>query len=210
MSLVKHIELSELGTFYTDNSYLSIVKRNEPQKSDSFFKELLTKPFNIQIKVFKNSILDNIQDVLNNVIAKKLINNSFYRIWVRDMAKISKIYCNILNTDNICFSLETARSCKRFHIDNVPVRLLVTYYGIGTEWIPSNACDYSAYYDGKKNNKIIKDTSAIKFMKTWDVAVFKGNKFRGREEGILHRTPDAALHLPSLLMRLDNSSFLSS
>ena len=47
-------------------------------------------------------------------------------------------------------------------------------------------------------------------MKTWDVAVFKGNKFRGREEGILHRTPDAALHLPSLLMRLDNSSFLSS
>jgi len=90
------------------------------------------------------------------------------------------------------------------------VRLLVTYYGIGTEWIPSNACDYSAYYDGKKNNKIIKDTSAIKFMKTWDVAVFKGNKFRGREEGILHRTPDAALYLPSLLMRLNNSSFLSS
>ena len=79
----------------------------------------------------------------------------FKRIWVRDMAKISKIYCNILNTDNICFSLETARSCKRFHIDNVPVRLLVTYYGIGTEWIPSNACDYSAYYDGKKNYKII-------------------------------------------------------
>ena len=49
MSLVKHIELSELGKFYTDNSYLSIVKRNEPQESDSFFKKLLTKIFYPQI-----------------------------------------------------------------------------------------------------------------------------------------------------------------
>ena len=74
---------------------------------------------------------------------------------ISESPKISKIYCDILNTDTICFSLATSRSCKRFHIDNVPVRLLVTYYGIGTEWIPSNACDYTAYYDGKNNNSIL-------------------------------------------------------
>ena len=125
-------------------------------------------------------------------------------MWTADMAKICKIYCDILNTDAICFSLATSRSCKRFHIDNVPIRLLVTYYGIGTEWIPSNACDYSAYYSGKNNNKIIKDISAIKFMNTWDIAIFKGNKFTGHKKGILHRTPYAAHNYPSLLMRLDN------
>ena len=209
MSLVKVIDLKQLDHFFKDTSYLSIVKRNEPLKAKVFFKEILTKPFDIQIEVYRNSILENIRNALNTIISKELIDSSIYNVWLKDMAKISKIYCDILNTDIICFSLETSRSCKRFHIDNVPVRLLVTYYGKGTEWIPCNACDYSAYYSGKKNNEIIKDISAIKFMNTWDIAIFKGNKFPGNGKGILHRTPDAAYNLPSLLMRLDNSSFYS-
>ena len=208
MSLVKIVELNELNHFFNDNSYLSIVKRDEPEKAKSFFKEILIIPFNIEIQLFRDSILKDIRVALNKIISKKLINSSVYNVWTEDMAKISKIYCDILNTNTICFSLETSRSCKRFHIDNVPVRLLVTYYGTGTEWVPSNACDYSAYYDGKNNNEIIKDASAIKFMNTWDIGIFKGNKFTGIAKGILHRTPDNAINCPSLLMRLDDSSFL--
>ncbi len=210
MSLVKTVELNDLDSFFKDNSYLSIVKRNKPKKANIFFKELVSKPFSIQVQVYKNSILESIQDVLNKNISKILINSSFYNVWIQDMVKISKIYCNILNTDSICFSLDTTRSCKRFHIDNVPIRLLVTYHGIGTEWVPSDACDYSAYYEGKKNDKIIKNKKAIRFMKAWDIAIFKGNKLTGSEKGILHRTPDAAFYSPSLLMRLDDSSFFSS
>ena len=209
MSLVKTIELKELSYFFKDNSYLSIVKRDKPNKANSFFKELLTKPLSIHILVKKNSTFKDIKDALNNNISKRLINSSIYSLWISDMAKISKIYCDIINTDTIRFSLDTSRSCKRFHIDNVPVRLLVTYYGTGTEWVPSNACDYSAYYDGKNNNEIIKDASAIKFMNPWDIGIFKGNKFTGSAKGILHRTPDNAINCPSLLMRLDDPSFLS-
>ena len=209
MSLVKIIELKDLNYFFNDNSYLSIVNRDKPKKANSFFKEFLTKPLSIQIQVNKDSILEDIRDQINKNISKNLINKSFYKTWIQDMANISKVYCHILNTDTICLSLDTSRSCKRYHIDNVPVRLLVTYHGKGTEWIPSNASDYSAYYDGKKNDKIIKDSSAIQFMKTWDIAIFKGNKFTGNEKGILHRTPDAALNSPSLLMRLDDPSFFS-
>ena len=209
MSLVKTIELKELNHFFKDNSYLSIVKRDKPKKANFFFKELITKPLSVQILVKKNSTFEDIKDALNNIISKRLINSSIYSLWIADMAKISKIYCEIINTDTFCFSLATSRSCKRFHIDNVPVRLLVTYYGTGTEWVPSNACDYSAYYDGKNNNEIIKDASAIKFMNTWDIGIFKGNKFTGSAKGILHRTPDNAINCPSLLMRLDDPSFLS-
>ena len=209
MSLVKTIELKELNYFVKDNSYLSIVKRDTPKKANSFFKELLTKTLSLKILVKKNTTSEDIKGALNNIISKRLINSSIYNLWIADMAKISKIYCDIINTDTICFTLATSRSCKRFHIDNVPVRLLVTYYGTGTEWVPSNACDYSAYYDGKNNNEIIKDASAIKFMNTWDIGIFKGNKFTGSAKGILHRTPDNAINCPSLLMRLDDPSFLS-
>ena len=209
MSLVKIIELKDLNYFFNDNSYLSIVNRDKPKKANSFFKEFLTKPLSIQIQVNKNSILEDIRDEINKNISKNLINNSFYKTWIQDMANISKVYCQILNSDTICLSLDTSRSCKRYHIDNVPVRLLITYHGIGTEWLPSNACDYSAYYDGKNNNEIIKDASAIKFMNTWDIGIFKGNKLTGSAKGILHRTPDNAINCPSLLMRLDDPSFLS-
>ena len=209
MSLIKTIELKELNHFYKDNSYFSIVKRNRPKKANSFFKQLVTKPLSVQVLVRKHSTFENIKDVLSNIIPKKLINSAIYNLWIEDMAKISKIYSEIINTETICFSLATSRSCMRFHIDNVPVRLLITYYGTGTEWVPSNACDYSAYYDGKNNNEIIKDASAIKFMNTWDIGIFKGNKFKGNAKGVLHRTPDNAINFPSLLMRLDDPSFLS-
>ena len=210
MSLVKTIELKELNHFFKDKSHFSIVKRKKPKKADIFFKELVTKPLSVKILLKKHSTFKDIRDVLNKIISERLINSSIYSLWIADMANISKIYCDIINTETICFYLTTTRTCKRFHIDNVPVRLLITCYGTGTEWVPSNACDYSAYYDGKNNNEIIKDASAIKFMNTWDIAIFKGNKFNGREKGILHRTPYAALNSKSLLMRLDNSSFLSS
>ena len=133
MSLVKTIELKELKNFYKDNSYLSIVERNKPKKAHSFFKKLLSKPFNVQIQIHKEYTLKNIQLVLNKNISKKLINNCFYNIWIEDMANISQVYCYILNTDTICLSLDSSRSCRRYHIDNVPVRLLVTYHGTGTE-----------------------------------------------------------------------------
>ena len=41
------------------------------------------------------------------------------------------------------------------------------------------------------------------YLEPWDVLIFKGGS-----KGILHRTPDSALKYPSLLMRLDHSSFL--
>ena len=52
------------------------------------------------------------------------------------------------------------------------------------------------------NEFILKDPSARQFAGLWDVAVF-----RGGPAGVLHRTPDAALDGPSILMRLDREDF---
>ena len=58
--------------------------------------------------------------------------------------------------------------------------------------------------DGKSNENIIKNRSAIKYLNRWDVAIF-----RGGNNGILHRTPESALNdRSSILMRLDDSTFL--
>ena len=82
--------------------------------------------------------------------------------------------------------------------------MLVTYAGLGTEWLPDEAVDRQAYATGEPNEKIIKDPAARKYIGQWDVAIF-----RGGQSGLLHRTPDEALNGPSILMRLDNKTFYS-
>lgn len=118
------------------------------------------------------------------------------------MAQVSVSFCDILGSDAVGFCLSTERGCRRYHIDNVPMRLLVTYFGQGTEWLPDEAADRRAFAMGEPNAKIIKDASARQFMKSWDISVF-----RGGPKGLLHRTPDQALSGRSILMRLDHQDF---
>ena len=86
----------------------------------------------------------------------------------------------------------------RYHVDNVPYRLLVTYAGKGTKWLPEDASDRGAYARGEPNENIVKDHSAKQFIEQWGVAIF-----RGGASGLLHRTPDPALQANSILVRLD-------
>ena len=204
MSYVEKIDLNNLINFSKTNSYLSIVEREIPRLSNSFFENLITEPLNISGQIFKNKSLKSIKHILNKNIPDNYKKHSFYNHWVKDMSNISNIFCNIIDSDSISFSLGSSRGCRRYHIDNVPMRLLVTYYGDGTEWLPPNATNYDAYYNGKNNENIVKIDTEKKFIDTWDIAIF-----RGGEKGILHRTPDSALNSPTLQMRLDYSSFLN-
>ena len=118
------------------------------------------------------------------------------------MSNVCKLFCTFLNTNKLSFWLGN-RGCKRYHVDMVPFRLLVTYKGQGTELLPNYAADRDAFIEGKPNNKIIKNKSARKFINKWDIAIFRGGK-----NGILHRNDSALKCYSSILMRLDDSSFL--
>ena len=210
MSLVKNINIKNLINFNKDNSYLSIVERNQPDNAQIFFEELLQEPFNLHETIAKKTILKGIKALLKKNLSKKIQDNIFYNTWLKDMEKIINLFCITIKQDFLNFSLTTSRGCKRYHIDNVPVRLLVTYYGKGTEWVPSNACNYSAYYNGKQNEKIILNKNKKKFIEPWHIAIFKGQKSIRGEKGILHRTPDEAINSKSLLMRLDITEYANS
>lgn len=120
------------------------------------------------------------------------------------MINVSEMFCNFLKKDKISFWLGSERGCRRFHVDNVPFRLLVTYSGKGTEILPDKAADRNAFVNGKTNKEIVKDKSLIKYQNQWNISIFRGGK-----DGLLHRTPDSALNeCSSVMMKLDDSSFL--
>ena len=192
-----------LSEFKDRNEQLAIVKRKKPKESDNFFQKISQSSFSVSGHVSFNNSRDDIHNLLKNQFSYLILNDLFYTKWIDDMSEICKIFCQFQRDEKISFWAGSKRGCSRFHRDIVPYRLLVTYSGKGTEILPNHAANLKAYNDGKPNGEIIKDIFAIQHLRNWDIAIF-----RGCEEGILHKTPDSALSKSSILMRLDNFTFL--
>ena len=115
MSLFKKINYEDLKGFKEQNSYLSFVEREKPERFDLFFKELITEPLNVNQEVFKATILEDIKYKLDkSIISKKIKNNFLYNLWLKDMENICKIFCDILNEGVSAFLLKLQEVVKGF------------------------------------------------------------------------------------------------
>lgn len=202
MSFLKIDDIEKISEFSKQDYQLIEIERKNMNNSDSFFREIMYEPFRVIGKISKKNSSEDIKRILRDIIPLSSQTNFFYKTWVSDMSEICQIFCDTLNSKSISFCLGTERGCSRYHIDNVPMRLLVTYMGQGTEWLPNEIANRVAFEEGLPNEKIVKDSSKIKSIKTFNVAIF-----RGGAAGLLHRTPDSALKNPSILLRLDHESF---
>lgn len=198
----KSKELNSLRNFPKENYRLGIVERKAPKNSNIFFKKIYHSLNDISCNINKRSAKEDIKRVLGKKISKNIQKDVFYEIWIDDMAKIAKLFCDIQKSNSIGLWLGSKRGCKRYHVDIVPFRMLVTYDGQGTEWLPDEAANRDAFINGESNDKIVTDRSLLQFINKWDIAIF-----RGGSNGIIHRTPDSALESSSVLMRLDHPQF---
>lgn len=202
MDIFEAADLDGLVSFPDNKEPLGILEREAPEKAGQFFQKLMSTSFGVAGRVSKSNAEHDIKDILKDEIPTELQQDPFYKTWIADMAEVCTNFCDMQGDESIGFWLGSDRGCSRYHVDNVPLRMLVTYAGKGTEVLPDFAADRKAYENKAPNQDIIKDPSAIRFMNAWDVAVF-----RGGPKGLLHRTPDEALNGPSILMRLDHHSF---
>jgi len=91
--------------------------------------------------------------------------------------------------------------CPRFHVDYVPVRLITTYAGIGSQWLEEGAMDRAQL--GQANAEP-QDAASIRQLNSGDVALLKGEKWHGNEGfGLIHRSPQPAPGERRLLLTLD-------
>lgn len=202
MTILKLQNVDDLPNAFQKEHHMAILERETPNAANNFFKQLTQKPFGIFGNVSKDNAKNDIKKVIESSIPKNLQADSFYQSWVLDMAKVCQVFCLTYQTEAIGFWLGSERGCRRYHLDNVKMRLLVTYFGKGTEWLLDEGADREAYKNGAPNNKIVIDKKAIRYVSDWDIAVF-----RGGPDGVLHRTPDEALTHPSIIMRLDHPAF---
>jgi hypothetical protein len=89
--------------------------------------------------------------------------------------------------------------CPRFHVDHVPVRLITTYAGVGSQWLKEGTMDRQQL--GQANAE---PQAQIQQLNSGDVALLKGEKWHGNEGfGLIHRSPQPAAGERRLILTLD-------
>jgi hypothetical protein len=85
--------------------------------------------------------------------------------------------------------------CRKFHVDKLRLRLVCTYAGPGTEWLPEGAAnrdaigkEFRTYKQG--NRAIVKDETTVRRFEEGNVLLFKGTLHEHRPSNpIIHRSP---------------------
>ena len=91
--------------------------------------------------------------------------------------------------------------CPRFHVDHVPVRLITTYAGVGSQWLKEGVMDRRQLGQAQAEPDA---GASIEQMACGEVALFKGEKWHGNEGfGLIHRSPQPAPGQRRLILTLD-------
>lgn len=123
-----------------------------------------------------------------------------YEGFVADVSWLVAAYTCLLGARRVGLRLRVLEGamCPRFHVDKVPVRLLTTYAGSGSQWLEEGAIERS---------RLQLDQPAvdnIRQLATGEVALLKGEKWLGNEgAGLVHRSPLTAPGERRLLLSLD-------
>jgi len=99
-----------------------------------------------------------------------------------DIARLAHLFARIIKGEHVDIRVERVHDdgCKRFHRDYVPFRLLTTYRGPSTQWVPSSEGEQAISQQHRYTGPILD-------FPTHSVALFRGATARGG--GIVHRSP---------------------
>jgi hypothetical protein len=110
---------------------------------------------------------------------------------LRDWNALIALFSRISSAPKFCVKIEweVTDACSLFHQDRVGIRMLCTYKGPGTEWIPEAYLNRKGLGQGD-NSLVILDTAQIQRAKVYDVLVLKGSLYPDNEHrGVVHRSP---------------------
>ena len=128
-----------------------------------------------------------------------------------DVAQLVEMFCYLFGIKRAGLRMATLNHamCPRFHVDRVPCRLVTTYHGVATEWLPHQAVDRSKLGPGSNGQSdlasgLFADQSEIQQLACGDVALLKGELWKGNEDaGLVHRSPAVPARENRLLLTID-------
>ncbi|MFS2156219.1 DUF1826 domain-containing protein [Pseudomonas sp. Pseusp122] len=126
-----------------------------------------------------------------------------YAGFIADVSWLVSAYSCLLGASCVGLRLRILDKamCPRFHVDHVPVRLISTYAGIGSQWLKEGVIDRTQLGRAEAEPQ---DPQLIQQINCGDVALLKGERWIGNEgHGLVHRSPQPRRDERRLLLTLD-------
>lgn len=144
---------------------------------------------------------------LSEDLRKRLPQPDAAEALIDDITSVAEATAYLFNTETVGIRLRllNAAMCPRFHCDNLPVRLVTTYLGPGSEWLPEYAINRAGLGTPNPSRpEIVKEAGAIQRMSAGDIALIKGSGWEGNEDyGLVHRSPALKEDEKRLLLTID-------
>lgn len=146
-------------------------------------------------------------------ILKDFFNKDFPECMAlfKDISEILKLFVRTTEASSLRLMLTTVSTnmCSRFHTDINDLRLLCTYIGPGTLWLPDEAINHKASRARGSNQELAIDEQQIQQANTGDIVILKGALFP-EANPILHQSPTIEkTGGKRLLLRIDTDEFLN-
>ena len=193
---LEKVKMSEkaqvLSQIYDQNTNISIWQRQLPSDLEKSIQLHLRSDIKLDIKkvVTASTVESEIKPYLNRWECRDEL--------ILDVARLVEMFCCLFELRHVGLRLATldAAMCPRFHVDNVPCRLVTTYSGNGTEWLAHHEVNRNRLGSGNqglpdKESGLYHCDASIQTLNVGDVALLKGEMWLGNEgSGLVHRSPE--------------------
>ena len=131
-----------------------------------------------------------------------------------DISELVEMFCFLFGLNHTGLRMRVLRDpmCPKFHVDHVPCRMVTTYSGVATEWLPHRRVNreklgLSSADKSDHESGLYEDESDVQKMVFAEVALMKGEGWKGNQNaGLVHRSPTVAVGERRLILTLDFSS----
>jgi len=134
-----------------------------------------------------------------------------YPLLLGDISRLLELFERTTESSSFRLLLTTVSTnmCRKFHTDVNDLRLLCTYIGPGTLWLPNEAVNLKALQRRGEHQEIVRDQGQIQQVRTGHVVILKGALYPDANP-ILHRSPDIEKQGEKrILLRIDTNEFLN-
>lgn len=192
-----------LSDIYQEKINIAIWQREKPATLQSSVKEFLALN-----PTFKKEMVLTPENALSRV--SETFDDNMTEV-SEDIAELVDMFCYLFELKKVGMRLKVLdrAMCPKLHVDRVPCRLVTTYQGIATEWLPHELADQTKLGWGSNGlpdseSGLYQSESDIQQLGCGDVALLKGTLWEGNENaGLIHRSPGLISNEKRLILTLD-------
>lgn len=194
-----------LADIYQQDSNIVIWKRDLSEQLAQAVSTLLDKSTSLktQFSISPKNARERIHEALGCTESSDILSE--------DIAQLVDMFCSLfdLKLAGLRLTALNHAMCPRFHVDKVPCRLVTTYQGVRSQWLPNHQVDRTKLGSGNQGKPdelsgLFPNMSDIQQLKQGQVALLKGENWEGNEgSGLVHRSPQLPNNTRRLLLTLD-------